>query len=69
MGEKTEHVVIITVCLFLRYPEKNWDPSLVKGLVVTLVTLKDAATAKALEVVAGGKLYHIVVDTEVRVLL
>ncbi|KAM9167409.1 structural maintenance of chromosomes protein 2 [Mergus octosetaceus] len=47
-----------------RHPEKNWDPSLVKGLVVTLVTLKDAATAKALEVVGGGKLYHIVVDTE-----
>ncbi|XP_035420403.1 structural maintenance of chromosomes protein 2 [Cygnus atratus] len=47
-----------------KHPEKNWDPNLVKGLVVTLVTLKDAATAKALEVVGGGKLYHIVVDTE-----
>ncbi|NXI67638.1 SMC2 protein, partial [Anseranas semipalmata] len=45
-------------------PEKNWDPNLVKGLVVTLVTLKDISTAKALEVVGGGKLYHIVVDTE-----
>lgn len=69
MGEKTEHVAIITVCLFLRHPEKNWDSSLVKGLVVTLFTLKDVATAKALEVVGGGKLYHIVVDTEVCVLL
>ncbi|EOB00725.1 Structural maintenance of chromosomes protein 2, partial [Anas platyrhynchos] len=47
-----------------KHPEKNWDSSLVKGLVVTLFTLKDAATAKALEVVGGGKLYHIVVDTE-----
>ncbi|XP_035165873.1 structural maintenance of chromosomes protein 2 [Oxyura jamaicensis] len=47
-----------------KHPEKNWDPNLVKGLVLTLVTLKDVATAKALEVVGGGKLYNIVVDTE-----
>uniref|UniRef100_A0A8C2SSU3 Structural maintenance of chromosomes 2 n=1 Tax=Coturnix japonica TaxID=93934 RepID=A0A8C2SSU3_COTJA len=45
-------------------PEKNWNPSYVKGLVVTLITVKDISTSKALEAVAGGKLYHIVVDTE-----
>ncbi|XP_072215846.1 structural maintenance of chromosomes protein 2 [Excalfactoria chinensis] len=45
-------------------PDKNWNPSHVKGLVVTLITVKDVSTSKALEAVAGGKLYHIVVDTE-----
>ncbi|XP_065603158.1 structural maintenance of chromosomes protein 2 [Cyrtonyx montezumae] len=47
-----------------RNPEKNWNPKRVKGLVVTLVTVKDISTAKAIEAVAGGKLYNIVVDTE-----
>ncbi|NXC45171.1 SMC2 protein, partial [Penelope pileata] len=45
-------------------PENNWNENCVKGLVVTLITLKDISTAKALEAVAGGKLYNIVVDTE-----
>ena len=45
-------------------PEKNWNPNCVKGLVVTLITVKDISTSKALEAVAGGKLYNIVVDTE-----
>ncbi|XP_052557368.1 structural maintenance of chromosomes protein 2 [Tympanuchus pallidicinctus] len=45
-------------------PEKNWNPNHVKGLVVTLITVKDVATSRALEAVAGGKLYNIVVDTE-----
>uniref|UniRef100_A0A803YFV7 SMC hinge domain-containing protein n=1 Tax=Meleagris gallopavo TaxID=9103 RepID=A0A803YFV7_MELGA len=45
-------------------PEKNWNPNYVKGLVVTLITVKDITTSKALEAVAGGKLYNIVVDTE-----
>ncbi|NXG59193.1 SMC2 protein, partial [Hemiprocne comata] len=51
--------------LFLRNPEKNWDPNHVKGLVATLITVKDLSKAKALETAAGGKLYNIVVDTEV----
>ncbi|NXD13174.1 SMC2 protein, partial [Nothocercus nigrocapillus] len=46
-------------------PEKNWNRTLVKGLVASLIIVKDISTAKALEVVAGGKLYNIVVDTEV----
>ncbi|POI34512.1 hypothetical protein CIB84_001736 [Bambusicola thoracicus] len=45
-------------------PEKNWNPNCVKGLVVTLITVKDISTSKALEAVAGGKLYNIVVDSE-----
>ncbi|NXF41408.1 SMC2 protein, partial [Nyctibius bracteatus] len=46
-------------------PEKNWNPNHVKGPVVSLITVKDPSKAKALEVVAGGKLYNIIVDTEV----
>ncbi|NXW58265.1 SMC2 protein, partial [Eurystomus gularis] len=48
-----------------KHPEKNWDPKSVKGPVVSLITVKDLSKAKALEAVAGGKLYNIVVDTEV----
>ncbi|KAK2514929.1 Smc2 [Columba guinea] len=46
-------------------PEKNWNPNCVKGTVVSLITVKDLSKAKALEAVAGGKLYNIIVDTEV----
>ncbi|NXY89084.1 SMC2 protein, partial [Alcedo cyanopectus] len=48
-----------------KHPEENWNRNRVKGPVVFLITLKDASKAKALEAVAGGKLYNIVVDTEV----
>ncbi|XP_037979491.1 structural maintenance of chromosomes protein 2 [Motacilla alba alba] len=48
-----------------KHPEKNWNPSHVKGPVVFLFTVKDLSNAKALEAVAGGKLSNIVVDTEV----
>ncbi|XP_066470739.1 structural maintenance of chromosomes protein 2 [Tiliqua scincoides] len=48
-----------------RDPEKNWNPDHVKGLVASLITVKDVSTVTALEVVAGGRLYNIVVDTEV----
>uniref|UniRef100_A0A6G1RN33 Structural maintenance of chromosomes protein n=1 Tax=Hypotaenidia okinawae TaxID=2861861 RepID=A0A6G1RN33_9GRUI len=48
-----------------KYPEKNWNPNHVKGPVVSLITVKDLSKAKALETVAEGKLYNIVVDTEV----
>lgn len=49
----------------LRYPEKRWNPNQVKGLVAFLITVKLPSNAKALEAVAGGKLYNLVVDTEV----
>ncbi|XP_048852604.1 structural maintenance of chromosomes protein 2 [Brienomyrus brachyistius] len=48
-----------------RDPENNWDHNKVKGLVANLITIKDVSNATALEVVAGGRLYHVVVDTEV----
>ncbi len=47
-----------------RDPEKNFDRSRIKGLVARLLTLKDPAAATAIEVVAGGKLYQVVTDTE-----
>ncbi|MGH0136108.1 UNVERIFIED_CONTAM: hypothetical protein FKN15_008318 [Acipenser sinensis] len=46
-------------------PEKNWDERRVKGLVANLIAVKDISTSTALEVVAGGRLYNVVVDTEV----
>ncbi|NXD27829.1 SMC2 protein, partial [Spelaeornis formosus] len=46
-------------------PEKTWDLNHVKGPVVSLFIVKDISNAKALEAVAGGKLYDIIVDTEV----
>ncbi|NXV24243.1 SMC2 protein, partial [Cepphus grylle] len=48
-----------------KHPEKNWNPNHVKGPVVCLITVKDLSKAKALEAAAGGKLYNIIVDTEV----
>ncbi|KAL8582210.1 hypothetical protein ACOMHN_004129 [Nucella lapillus] len=46
-------------------PEKNFDRRRVHGLVCKLVQVKDAKNATALEVTAGGKLYNVVVDSEV----
>jgi structural maintenance of chromosome 2 len=48
-------------------PSPNFDRSRVKGLVAQLFTLdKDRTdTGTALEICAGGRLYNIVVDTEV----
>jgi len=45
-------------------PEKNFDRNRVKGVVAKLVRLQDPAATTALEVVAGGKLYQVVVDTD-----
>ncbi|XP_062375565.1 structural maintenance of chromosomes protein 2 [Sardina pilchardus] len=46
-------------------PERGWDRNKVKGLVASLFSVKDVSTATALEVVAGGRLYNVVVDNEV----
>jgi len=43
-------------------PVRGFDRSKVKGLVAKLVDVKDAKYATALEVVAGGKLFQVVVD-------
>lgn len=52
---------------FFRDPERGWDRSKVKGLLANLITVSDISYSTALEVVAGGRLYNIVVDTEVGV--
>ncbi|KAM6971763.1 structural maintenance of chromosomes protein 2 [Aplochiton taeniatus] len=46
-------------------PERGWDRSRVKGLLANLITVSDVSYATGLEVVAGGRLYNVVVDTEV----
>jgi structural maintenance of chromosome 2 len=45
-------------------PERGFDRSRVKGVVAKLVQIQDPKAATALEVVAGGKLYQVIVDTE-----
>uniref|UniRef100_A0A8B9W2M6 Structural maintenance of chromosomes protein 2 n=1 Tax=Bos mutus grunniens TaxID=30521 RepID=A0A8B9W2M6_BOSMU len=48
-----------------RDPEKNWNRNCVKGLVASLISVKDSSATTALELVAGDRLYNVVVDTEV----
>lgn len=43
-------------------PVRGFDRSKVKGLVAKLIQVKNPTYATALEVVAGGKLYQVVVD-------
>lgn len=43
------------LCFNYKDPERNFDHSSVKGLVCKLIKLRDASTATALEVTAGGK--------------
>ena len=45
-----------------RDPSKNFDRKKVRGLVANLVNVGNAKNATALEVVAGGKLFQVVVD-------
>lgn len=47
-----------------RDPVRGFDRRGVKGALAKLFAMKDAAMATALEVVAGGKLYNIVIDSE-----
>ena len=44
-------------------PTRNFDDNKVKGLVAKLIQIKDESVATALEVVAGGKLFQVVVDS------
>ncbi|MEW5297617.1 MAG: hypothetical protein WDW36_000815 [Sanguina aurantia] len=46
-------------------PHPGFDRSKVHGVVARLVRVLDPAAATALEVTAGGKLYQVVVDSEV----
>lgn len=46
-------------------PEHNFKRSSVKGLVCKLFKLKEKAAATALEIAGGGRLFNVIVDTEV----
>jgi len=46
-------------------PEKNFDRSRVKGMIARLIHVNDLKYATALEVTAGGKLFNVIVDTEI----
>ncbi|DBA81803.1 hypothetical protein WJX77_004664 [Trebouxia sp. C0004] len=48
-----------------RDPERGFNRGKVKGVVAKLVHLQDPATTTALEVAAGGKLYQVVVDSDI----
>lgn len=45
-------------------PSSKFDKSKVKGIVASLIKLKDKKAATALEVACGGKLYQLVVEDE-----
>lgn len=44
--------------------KKNYSSKQIKGLIASLIQIKDPKNVPALEIAAGGKLYHIVVETE-----
>ncbi|XP_076812350.1 structural maintenance of chromosomes protein 2-like isoform X1 [Clavelina lepadiformis] len=46
-------------------PEKNWDRNRIKGMVAELLDIEDPKYATALEIVAGRRLYNVVVDNHV----
>lgn len=46
-------------------PEPGFDRSRIKGRVITLITVKDGKYAQALESGAGGRLFSLVVDTDI----
>ena len=66
---RTLHISKYAWCVGLdfrfRDPEANFQRSRVKGVVAKLISVKDTNTATALEVAAGGKLFQVIVDTEV----
>ena len=47
-----------------RDPEPGFDRSRVKGVVASLIEVRDERYSQAVEVTAGGKLYQVVVDSE-----
>ncbi|XP_074280666.1 structural maintenance of chromosomes protein 2-1-like [Silene latifolia] len=58
------HAQLANIEFTYRDPSRNFDRSKVKGVIAKLIKIKDGSTMTALEVVAGGKLFNVVVDTE-----
>jgi len=50
--------------IHFRDPEPNFDRNKVKGRVIRNISLKNSKYARAIEQVAGNKLYNIIVDNE-----
>ncbi|CAI9728869.1 maintenance of chromosomes 2-like [Octopus vulgaris] len=67
LQEKTETLEAKFPQLNFEYkdPERNFNRSTVHGLLCKLVRVNSPETGTALEVVAGSKLYNIVVDNEI----
>ncbi|KAL3287448.1 hypothetical protein HHI36_001919 [Cryptolaemus montrouzieri] len=53
-----------TSCRY-RDPETNFNRKSVHGVVCRLIEIPDSSTCRALETAAGGRLYNVVVDTDV----
>lgn len=45
-------------------PSADFDKNLVRGRVIRLFTIREDKYARALEEVAGGRLYSVIVETE-----
>eukprot|EP00002_Diphylleia_rotans_P004444 TRINITY_DN13288_c0_g1_i1.p1 TRINITY_DN13288_c0_g1~~TRINITY_DN13288_c0_g1_i1.p1 ORF type:complete len:1250 (+),score=317.58 TRINITY_DN13288_c0_g1_i1:52-3801(+) len=66
LREKIENLSTQLSGLDFQYsdPVRGFDRSKVKGLVANLIQVKMHEATRALEVVAGGRLYQVVVDSE-----
>ncbi|ETW01694.1 hypothetical protein H310_06310 [Aphanomyces invadans] len=62
--ELDEATASVSSKLRFDYHNPRIDPDSVKGMVAKLLTLKHDWSATALELAAGGKLYHVVVDSD-----
>merc|ERR1712118_249404 len=50
--------------LWCKHPGKHFNCNKVKGIVAHLMRINEPGIINPIEVIAGGKLYNIVVDTE-----
>lgn len=63
--DRISHRLKGRLCFDYKDPARGFDRSKVKGRVAKLVTMTNPQHATALEIVAGGKLYNIVVDDSI----
>ena len=63
-AQRTEAQLKARLKFDYEHPGKGFDAEKVRGVLASLVTPCDGKYAAALEVVAGGRLYQVVVDDE-----
>ena len=63
-AQRTEAQLKARLRFDYEHPGKGFDAEKVRGVLASLVTPSDAKYAAALEVMAGGRLYQVVVDDE-----